>query len=80
MSRGARRQNVFLDDRSCARFLELLAALPARFGVEVHGYALMPNHLLCAAAHKRCYVQRSVMWSSPAKGLVDGHSPDDHCA
>lgn len=44
MNRGARREIVLGDDRTCGLFHDLLGALPARFGVRVHGYALMPNH------------------------------------
>lgn len=44
MNRGARREPIFVDDDSRALFLEVLAELPERFGVRVHGYALMPNH------------------------------------
>jgi REP element-mobilizing transposase RayT len=44
MNRGARRQAVFVDDDTRNLFLQTLAELPARFGVRVHGYALMPNH------------------------------------
>ncbi len=35
---------MFLDDDCCALFVDTLAELPSRFGVRVHGYALMPNH------------------------------------
>jgi REP element-mobilizing transposase RayT len=44
MNRGARREPVFLDDACCLRFLDLLSQLPARHGVSIHGYAIMPNH------------------------------------
>ncbi|MFH1808146.1 MAG: transposase [Pseudomonadota bacterium] len=44
MNRGARRQPIFLDEVSCGCFIDLLRQLPRRFGVEVHGFALMPNH------------------------------------
>jgi REP element-mobilizing transposase RayT len=44
MSRGARREVVFRDARHCSLFLDILAELPSRFAVKVHGYALMPNH------------------------------------
>ncbi|MCA9492268.1 MAG: transposase [Myxococcales bacterium] len=44
MNRGARREPIFTDARSCALFLTVLSALPERFSVRVHGYALMPNH------------------------------------
>ncbi len=43
-NRGARKGPLFLDDEDRRGFLELLAELPARYGVEVQGYALMPTH------------------------------------
>ena len=43
MNRGARREDVFVDDDSRAVFLSVLQDLP-RFSVRLHGYALMPNH------------------------------------
>ena len=44
LNRGARSQRIFLDDDCFIGFTNLLAQLPERFGVRVHGYALMPNH------------------------------------
>jgi REP element-mobilizing transposase RayT len=44
MNRGARRDPVFLDDDCCLRFLDLVSQLPARHGMVVHGYAILPNH------------------------------------
>lgn len=44
MNRGARRAAVFVDDEIRSIFLQILADLPARFGVRVHAFALMPNH------------------------------------
>lgn len=44
MSRCARREVVFRDKRQCSLFVDILAELPSRFAVQVHGYALMPNH------------------------------------
>lgn len=44
MNRGARHQVLFHDDHTCLLFLDLLDELHGRFGVRVHGYALMPNH------------------------------------
>jgi putative transposase len=35
---------VFVDDHVAAMFLTLLGQLPERYGVIVHGYAIMPNH------------------------------------
>ena len=44
MNRGLRKQTIFHDDRDAAAFCDRLSELPERFGIEVHGYALMPNH------------------------------------
>ena len=44
MHRGARRAPIFVDDSHCDLFLGILADLPRRFGIEIHAYALMPNH------------------------------------
>lgn len=44
MNRGARRNPIFAKDDDCVAFLAAVSDLPERFGVEVHAYALMPNH------------------------------------
>lgn len=43
-NRAARRERLFLTDSHCGVFIDTLATLPERFGVVLHGYALMPNH------------------------------------
>lgn len=43
-NRGARKAPIFFDDQSGGLFVELLSELPERYGVRVHGYALLPNH------------------------------------
>jgi|SRR6056297_317791 len=44
MNRGAARQDVFVSDAHRDRFLQLLADLQDRFGIETHAYCLMGNH------------------------------------
>jgi putative transposase len=44
MNRGVRRRPVFLDEQDAEVVLSVLAELPSRFGVDVHGWAIMPNH------------------------------------
>jgi len=44
MNRGAARRDVFVSDSQRERFLELLADLVERFGIETHAYCLMGNH------------------------------------
>jgi hypothetical protein len=34
-----------------------------KYGMRIHALAVLSNHYLCAAAHKRCYVERRIMWS-----------------
>ena len=56
-ARGNERKSISRDDRDRQHFLTLLAQVVDRFHVLVHAYVLMDNHLLCAAAHKKCYVE-----------------------
>ncbi len=44
MNRGARRAPIFFGHECCSLFHGLLAQLPDRYNVVVHGYAVMPNH------------------------------------
>ena len=44
MNRGARRAPVFASTESQAIFLTLVGQTVERFDLEVHGYAVMPNH------------------------------------
>ena len=53
MHRGARRSPIFLADDHCGLFLSLVEETVARHELEVHAYALMPNHyhLLVRSLH-----------------------------
>lgn len=44
MNRGARHEPILASEDAKQVFLTLLADLPQRFGIAVHGYVLMPNH------------------------------------
>ncbi len=44
MNRGARRAAIFRTDAECGLFLDCVAHLRERFGIEIHAYSLMPNH------------------------------------
>ncbi len=59
MNRGARHAQIFHDEGDCLRFLGILQDLPTRFGILVHGYALMPNHF-------------HLLLAAPAGNLSDG--------
>ena len=60
MGRGARRAPVFKDDRSCQLFLSLLAELPERFDIGVHGFAIMPNHYHLMLESRRGNLSRAM--------------------
>ncbi|HUT78334.1 MAG TPA: transposase, partial [Polyangia bacterium] len=62
MSRGARRAPIFRDDIHCGLFLDLLSGLPERFGVDVHGYALMPNHFHLMLESGRGRISNAMAW------------------
>lgn len=53
VNRGARRQPIFEADEHCNLFLGLMAESAKRCGLQVHAYALMPNHyhLLVQSLH-----------------------------
>ncbi len=45
------------------------------YEMPIVGISALSSHLLCAAAHKRCYVQHSVMWTGEPrlkKGTIVG--------
>ncbi len=44
MNRGARREPIFRSPDHCGMFLDALGAVCQRYGLEVHAFALMPNH------------------------------------
>lgn len=44
MNRGAGKQIVFRRDADCVLFMSILETVVTRYRLEVHGYALMPNH------------------------------------
>ena len=43
-NRGARRAPIFKSNDHCYLFLHGLNVMVEKYGVEIHGYALMPNH------------------------------------
>lgn len=64
MNRGARHAPVFLTDEICADFLAIVGDLPTRFGIEVHGYALMPNHFHLMLETPRANLSRAMQFLS----------------
>ncbi|MFC1512531.1 transposase [bacterium] len=44
MNRGRRKEPIFFEESDYALFIELLKQTIDLFGVQIHAYALMPNH------------------------------------
>jgi REP element-mobilizing transposase RayT len=61
-ARGNERRDIFRDDRDRQRFIELLAALPERFGVRLHAYVLMPNHYHLLLETPEANLSRTIQW------------------
>ena len=61
-SRGQNKDRIFLDLADAMNFAERLAELPERFGVEVHGYVMMPNHYHLMLRTPRGGLSRAVQW------------------
>jgi REP element-mobilizing transposase RayT len=62
MVRGARRAPIFRNVKHNELFLALLSELPARFGVAIHGYALMPNHVHLMLESRRGCLSRAMSY------------------
>jgi len=60
MNRGARHEPLFYSDHHCAEFLGYLSEIPRRFGLLVHGYALMPNHFHLLVESARAELSRGI--------------------
>ena len=61
-SRGNERRTIYRDDKDRHHFLELLAELPERFRVRVHGYVLMDNHYHLQVDTPEANLSRAAHW------------------
>ena len=64
MNRGVKRQDIFLDDECCWVFLDLLGRAVDRYGVRIHGFALMSNHFHLMAESVRGNLSRFMQFVS----------------
>jgi putative transposase len=65
-ARGQNRQAIYRGDRDRVHFLELLEEMVRRFGVEVHGYALMANHYHLILRTPEANASRAMQWLNVA--------------
>jgi putative transposase len=61
-NRGIEKRLIFRSTRCYERFLELLAILPGRFGVRLHGYVLMPNHYHLQVETPEANLSQAIHW------------------
>jgi len=62
MARGNERKAIFHDDHDRTRFLATLQEMTEQFGVQVHGYCLMPNHYHLVLSTPRGNLSRAAGW------------------
>jgi putative transposase len=62
LNRGTERRAIFRSTRCCEKFIELLSSLPERFGVRLHGYALMVNHYHLQLESREANLSKALHW------------------
>jgi len=62
MSRGDRREEIFLDDLDRKNFLQTLAAASTKTGWQVHAYCLMSNHFHLVVETPRANLVAGMKW------------------
>lgn len=69
MSRGTERRDLFLGDRDCIHFLELLERQVERYGVALHAYVLMGNHYHLLVQTPAANLSRAMQWLNVSYGV-----------
>jgi REP element-mobilizing transposase RayT len=64
LSRGNERRNIFRSDADRGLFLETLGEGCERFGIELFGYVLMPNHYHLLIRTRQANLSRAMHWFS----------------
>jgi putative transposase len=62
VNRGIERRVIFRAISGYEHFTELIASLPRRFGLRVHGYVLMPNHYHLQVETPQANLSRAMQW------------------
>jgi len=62
LNRGTERRAIFRSTRCYEKFIELLSSLSDRFGVKLHGYALMGNHYHLQLESPEANLSKAVHW------------------
>jgi putative transposase len=62
VNRGIEKRVIFRGVSGYEHFIELLAKLPPRFGLKVHGYVLMPNHYHLQVETPKANLSGAMQW------------------
>ena len=62
LNRGTERRVIFRSACCYEKFIELLSSLPERFGVRLHGYALMGNHYHLQLESREANLSKALHW------------------
>src|SRR6202051_359787 len=62
LNRGTERRAIFRSTRCYEKFIQLLSSLPERFGVRLHGYALMGNHYHLQLESREANLSKALHW------------------
>jgi len=68
-TRGTERKCIFGDEAAYVHFLTLLEELVARFGVGLHAYALMPNHVHLVVSTPEGNLSAAMQWLSTSYAM-----------
>ncbi|HOW97387.1 MAG TPA: transposase [Kiritimatiellia bacterium] len=68
-SRGIDRRAIFHDDHDRRHFLDLLGALPERFGIRIHAYVLMTNHYHVLVQTPQGNLSQGIHWLNCSYGI-----------
>jgi REP element-mobilizing transposase RayT len=77
LNRGTERRAIFRSTRCYEKFIQLLSSLPERFGIRLHGYALMGNHYHLQLESREANLSKSKIPSSrtTVSGTFQSHPP-----
>ena len=61
LNRANARSRIFEKDQDYEAFKRVIGEAVERIPVRILAYSIMPNHYLCGAQHKACYVKLGIM-------------------
>lgn len=65
-ARGNENRRIFLLEEDYEHFLGLLAEMPDRFGIKIHGYVMLPNHYHLLLETPQPNLSQAVQWLNVA--------------